>query len=335
MQTGAFVISLDFELHWGVRDTASTGGPYRANLLGARDAVPSMLDLFDRYGVAATWATVGMLFARDREEWLFYQPEIRPAYQRPQDNPYGELVGHTERDDPFHYASSLVDLIRSCPRQEMATHTYSHYYCLDPGHTPEAFAADLRSAIAIARSRNINFRSIVFPRMQVPVECLPILRSHGIVCWRGTERSWMYQAASTREMRSWKRRLARIADAYFDLAGPETFAWKDIPAEGMFCVRQSRFLRPYSPAFALLEPLRLKRITNAMEHAARRNEIFHLCWHPHNFGVNLNENLAVLGKILETHRRLNSEYGLRSLSMWETACQSQPATAPQAAGGSG
>src|ERR1700686_2907278 len=47
---GAFVISLDFELHWGVRDHERPNGPYGPNLLGARKAIPRLLELFERYG---------------------------------------------------------------------------------------------------------------------------------------------------------------------------------------------------------------------------------------------------------------------------------------------
>src|SRR5579859_4252999 len=65
---GAFVISLDFELHWGVRDHEPLDGPYRPNLLGARNAIPRLLEMFERYGISATWAIVGFLFARSREE---------------------------------------------------------------------------------------------------------------------------------------------------------------------------------------------------------------------------------------------------------------------------
>ena len=36
-RTGALVLSLDFELAWGVRDTLGSDGPYRGHLLGARD----------------------------------------------------------------------------------------------------------------------------------------------------------------------------------------------------------------------------------------------------------------------------------------------------------
>src|SRR5690349_14866585 len=106
---GAFVVSLDFELHWGVRDTQPVDGSYRRHLLGAREATPRMLDLFEKCGTAATWATVGMLFARDREEWNAYKPAIIPKYVKKQDDPYQEKVGANEAADPFHYAASLID----------------------------------------------------------------------------------------------------------------------------------------------------------------------------------------------------------------------------------
>jgi len=66
---------------------------------------------------------------------------------------------------------------------------------------------------------------------------------------------------------------------------------------------------------APLERLRLWRITSAMETAARRRRLFHLWWHPHNFGVDLKENLAFLRKILDHFRILQDRYGMRSMTM--------------------
>jgi hypothetical protein len=77
---GALVISLDFELHWGVRDKSAPDGPYRENLLGARKAIPRILDLFEEFDVAATWATVGFLFAESRREREEFSPVVRPQY---------------------------------------------------------------------------------------------------------------------------------------------------------------------------------------------------------------------------------------------------------------
>src|SRR5690242_8377651 len=98
---GALVISLDFELHWGVRDWCGPRSPYRANLLGAREAIPRMLDLFAEYDVAATWATVGFLFAESGDELKAMSPVNRPAYRSAKLSPYEEPVGRDERDDPL------------------------------------------------------------------------------------------------------------------------------------------------------------------------------------------------------------------------------------------
>ena len=44
MKNSKFVISLDFELHWGVFD--AYGDKYNDNILGARQAIPEILELF-------------------------------------------------------------------------------------------------------------------------------------------------------------------------------------------------------------------------------------------------------------------------------------------------
>src|SRR5258708_20869677 len=75
---GALVISLDFELHWGVRHTLRPDGPYRSNLLGARIAVPRLLDLFEEFGAGVTWATVGFLFPRTSQQPEECSPPPRP-----------------------------------------------------------------------------------------------------------------------------------------------------------------------------------------------------------------------------------------------------------------
>lgn len=130
---GALVISLDFELHWGVRDHMKADGPYSRNLFGARSAVPRMLSLFREFDVAATWATVGFLFARNRDELMDFSPSERPRYHNVQLDPFHESIGRNEAEDPLHFAPSLLETIRATDRQEIASHTFSHYYCLEPG----------------------------------------------------------------------------------------------------------------------------------------------------------------------------------------------------------
>lgn len=124
--SGQFVISLDFELLWGVRDH-SDKQTYGQNVLGARIAVPRMLDLFVRNNIRATWATVGFLFCETKDELIAALPEERPAYANKRLSNYAYLdeVGKDERSDPYYFAASLIGAIRQAPGQEIGTHTMS------------------------------------------------------------------------------------------------------------------------------------------------------------------------------------------------------------------
>src|SRR5581483_3584546 len=135
-RAGTLVVSLDFELHWGVRDVRRVAD-YRENLLGVRDAVPALLATFREFGIHATWATVGLLFFETKREMMAALPAVRPAYRRAELSPYGSLadVGGDERHDPFHFAPALVRRIAATADQEIGTHTFSPYYCLEAGQT--------------------------------------------------------------------------------------------------------------------------------------------------------------------------------------------------------
>jgi peptidoglycan/xylan/chitin deacetylase (PgdA/CDA1 family) len=312
---GALVISLDFELHWGVRDKCAPDGSYRENLLGARKAVPAMLDLFEEFDVTATWATVGFLFAANRREREAFSPNSRPQYIDAKLDAYAEPTGDSEADDPLHYAGSLIEEIRRRAKQEIATHTFSHYYALEPGETREAFSADLRSAVAIARHHGINVRSIVFPRNQVRPGYEDLLKEAGIICYRGNETSWMYRPRPRGE-ETLAVRGPRLLDHYVSLSGNKIVRWENVRQPNGLCnVRSSMFLRPYSEARKSFEPARLRRIAGGIEAAAAERGIFHLWWHPHNFGTETQQNLEFLRGVLEVFARCRSEQGMQSLSM--------------------
>ena len=317
---GAFVVSLDFELHWGVRDLW-TVEQYRANLLGARAAVPALLALFEEFGIHATWATVGLLFCESRDEMLAALPEGRPAYAAPGLAPYAALaeVGENERDDPFHFAPSLVRRIADTPEQEIGTHTFSHYYCLEPGQSVEEFRTDLESACQVARAKIGRApESIVFPRNQMAAAHLAVCRDLGLVAYRGNPDHWAYRARRRAAAQSPVLRALRLADAYAPLTGMHAGRGGETPTLPVD-VPASRYLRPYAPALRHLEPLRLRRITAELEHAAAAGAAFHLWWHPHDFGIHLGENLAFLRRILARFARLRERDGMESLTMAEAA----------------
>ena len=301
-----------------MRDKRSLAS-YRANVLGVRAAVPAMLSLFRRHQVRATWAAVGMLLFDSRRELHRYLPERRPAYARPELSPYPYLdqIGEDERSDPYHYGLSLAHQILECPGMELASHTFSHYYCLEPGQTGEDFRADLEASVAAASRLGVRPVSLVFPRNQYRPDYLNACTDLGFTSFRGNPRSWMYREATDRQQQSKLRRAGQLLDTYLDLSGDLGFV--SSKSTGLRDLPASRFLSPYRPGRKRLEPLRLRRIRNAMSGAARSGKSFHLWWHPHNFGVHLEESLALLAEILKHYDILRDRYGMESLTMREAA----------------
>jgi hypothetical protein len=314
--TGNFVISLDFELLWGMRDVA-TRTSYGRNVLGARKAIPAMLELFHRRSVRATWAIVGLLLCESKDELLARLPTMRPTYSNSARSTYAYLdeVGADERADPHYFGASLARQIAACPGQEIGTHTFSHYYCLEEGQTLDQFRADLKCAIDQLREWGVPCRSIVFPRNQYSDAHLLACREAGITHFRGRERIFRFKPQpSAHETAVF--RLCRLADAYLDLSDPN--APPPARASGpLVNIASSRFLRPYHPRLGALDGVRLRRITRAMQSAAETGGTFHIWWHPHNFGVELDANMAFLTRIIDCYQRLADDLGMQSKTMSE------------------
>lgn len=317
---GAFVISLDFELFWGMHHVTDLGS-YASNIRGVREVIPHMLDLFSEFGIHATHATVGFVFFANKKELIAATPELKPTYADKRMNGYAHLahIGANEATDPYHYGASLIDHIRQVPGQEIACHTLSHYFCLEPGQTLEQFEADIEAAVRSARERGVAMRSLVFPANQYSPAHLEVIKRHGFTAYRGTQQSWVHRPVARSAFLVPAKRLVRLLDTWIPLTGPNNHAWPAMQSGIPLDVPASHFLRPWNRNIRGLDRWRLQRITKAMGHAARTGTIYHLWWHPHNFGLHLEENLAFLRKILEHFDHLRSIYGMRSMNMGEVA----------------
>jgi peptidoglycan/xylan/chitin deacetylase (PgdA/CDA1 family) len=314
MRKGLFVISLDFELMWGVRDKRTIES-YGENVKGVRNVIPSLLKMFEKYDIAATFATVGFLFAKNKEDLLAYVPNEKPRYSLPKYSPYENnyfaSIGNSEADDLYHYGHSLVRMIQQSPKQEIASHTFSHYYCLENASL-SSFESDMRSAKAIAASLGVDLKSIVFPRNQYSQQHIDACKKLGFIAYRGNQKSSIYDPRKNEEQNK-KIRATRLIDSYLNVSGHHSF----IPERNdeIVNIPASRFLRPYSSKLKFADGLRLQRIKSSMTYAAKNNEGYHLWWHPHNFGLNLKENLAFLEEILKHYQQLHRQYGMQSKTM--------------------
>lgn len=322
MDNGNFVISLDFELYWGVRDK-KTLSQYGENIKGVHKVIPRLLNYFDAYQISATFSTVGLLFFETKEELMKNIPHPIPEYSNSNFSPYTgdfELVGKNHTEDLYHFAPSLIEEIKKRPQQEIGSHTFSHYYCLESGQTLETFTADMKMAIDVANKKGIKITSIVFPRNQYNDNYLKACSDLGVMCYRGNEFSWLYEPKNG-EQESKLRRGLRLLDAYFNLSGHNCYNKKTLKNKYPINIPASRFLRPYNPTLKMLDYLKLHRIKTGMTYAAKNNLIYHLWWHPHNFGINQDKNFSFLEKILEHYKNLNVRYNFNSNTMSELALQ--------------
>lgn len=318
MKKGKFIISLDFELMWGVQDIESINS-YGDAIIGTRKVFDKMLISFDTYNIRATFATVGFLFHKTKKQLLENLPTNKPTYKNEKLSPYKGLENYLGKDedvDPYHYGESLINLIKNYNFHEFATHTYCHYYCLEDGQTFTQFEEDLKLAIDIAKRNDIKFKSIVFPRNQYNEYYLKVCENYGISCYRGNEKSYIYKSSKGSKQSLFKRGL-RLIDAYVNITGHNCYNTDTIKQSIPYNMPSSRLLRAYNKKLHYLEWLKLIRIKNSMTYAAKNKLVYHLWWHPHNFGRNCNENMILLKKILDHYNYLNNKYCFQSITMSE------------------
>ncbi|ETT85282.1 polysaccharide deacetylase family protein [Viridibacillus sp. FSL R5-0477] len=310
-ELGALIISLDFELNWGVHDVFTIEN-YGENILGARLAIPKILQLFQKYDIHATWAIVGMLYCKDKQELLSFLESIEIPYENETLSAKYNLsnVGANEQEDLYHYGDSLINMIKKIPNQEIGTHTFSHYYCLEKGQRIEHFEKDLQAMVEL----NEGVTSLVFPRNQVNLDYLQLCDEYGITAYRGNENSWIY-GPYIKEMNTTIKRMLRLADHYINITGHNSYKLEKVSTHPIINVPSSRFLRPYSSKLRILERLRLQRIKHSLTEAAKNNEYYHLWWHPHNFGKNTEKNLQFLEEILQHVEYLKGKYKFQSMHM--------------------
>jgi len=280
------VISLDFELRWGMHD------PLRSRLDGdrrrldnVREAVPALLKLFSTRSLRVTWAAVGALACSDWSEYAARAPRP-PKYQQPSlaiDPHDAEL----DPDGRLHFAADLLRAVHATPGQELGTHTFSHILMREPGVTADDVTADLQAVSCLWQARfGAPPVSLVFPRNQVAF--LAVVRSCGIRMWRGNEPAWYYHRNERSTNRAAPRAL-RLLDAVNPWVRHAT------PPEGDM-TRASLFLRTNLPAG--LWALHCARIQHELG-ALRPRQVFHLWWHPDNLGVDTRARLARVEQVLD------------------------------------
>lgn len=316
MENGKFVISLDFELHWGFFDNRPLAN-CKSQLSNIPTVIEKLLQLSKKYKTSITFATVGFLMANDKDELLEHLPLNKPDYNNKSLNAYTLLSTIAREDYKYYFAKDLVNKIKNDSLHEIGTHTFSHYYCYEKGPDKNDFKADIQSAVAVANNLNIQIKSIVFPRNQVRENYLKVCEDLGIESYRGNCWFNFNNDERKRKFKEYILKILRFFDSYFNISGANSFNMDNYNSKDVKLINipASRFLRPYHSSLKFMETLKINRIKRGMTKAAKRKEVYHLWWHPHNFANHIDENFKNLAEIFKHYETLNKVYGFESITM--------------------
>lgn len=318
-----FILSLDFELFWGVHDVR--GSEYYESIKRVHKVVPLLLEVFKQYDIKATWATVGFIGVESFQELneLINNMEL-PTYSDIGYSPFEKKFIDQNHEDKLVFAPRLIQQIVD-NGHELASHTMSHYYVLEDGQSKSQFDSDCESIKKLFCSRfGIDPKSIVFPRNQVNELYFDVLEDHKIQCFRGTPEHWAYRTES-RVQRSVIKRVYRLLDAYLPLTLNFGCRVSKV-SDSLFNTPATIFFRPYSKLLRFLEPLKIWRVKLAMTRAAKKGELFHLWWHPHNFSNHTKENIKNLETVLLHYKKLSEVYNWKNGTMLEAALEAAKET---------
>lgn len=264
------VISLDFELRWGLYDILGTDtARYRENLEGVREVVPRLLEAFAARDVGVTWATVGAVACESWDEWRARSPE--PARYDDAKLRWKDVYPTLDPTGRVHFAKELVDEIAKHPEHELGSHTFNHVFVREPGFSRADAIADADAMVKLFADRWKTVpRSLVFPRNQIGFN--DVFAERGVTAFRDNPRPFYWNAnAASDETRT--VRALRMADSLAPLGR------RAAPSHAH---RASFFVRMNLPK--ALYRLHQRRIVREAAHL-RDGETLHLWWHPHNQGA--------------------------------------------------
>jgi len=297
------VISLDFEMRWGMHDKLGLQkDAYRENIENERlIVVPELLKLFKDRNVRVTWATVGALGCHNWDEYFSRAPQP-PKYHNTSFaiNPrYADF----DPDGELFFAPELLKAISETPGQELGTHTFSHIFLREPGITDKDFEADLEAVSKLwVEHFGASPKSLVFPRNQCAF--IDVLRTSSIRIWRGNEIPWYYNCNETATNLKFPR-LLRLVDALNPFVRRASILSGDM-------TRSSLFLRINLSDFAWR--LHFERIKSELK-SLQSGDIFHIWWHPHNLGKETSLRLSRIEQLLDAIAGKNEHGQLTSQNM--------------------
>lgn len=289
---GAFVLSVDLELLWGVCDRPDWRD-YVPVIRAAREAVPRLLDLLDEHGIPATWAVVGHLLVDCDEEC-----EALARRRRTADGMVPCQAGLPEK---LWRLEKLAGWMTGAGvDHDVGGHGFWHLELgtenvFRPGQVDRELARS-HASVAEAFEAPVSF---VYPRNRLARA--DQVRQAGFEIVRAPNARW-YETDRPGPL----TRALRFADEALRLRPPAA-RFDPSDAGGLARVSASQHFRPLRGGWRWIPPRsRLGRARKGLRAASREGGRFHLWLHPHDLvdadGA-VGRSLELLGEILTSVAR--------------------------------
>ena len=295
---GVFTFSLDLEMAWGTRRTQlpAITKPYFQR---TRNAIKSLLTLFEKYEVSATWAIVGALLLGEGKQKHPYLSENR----------FAEIPPGDSSTQPFWYGEDIIELILNCKTpQEIACHTLTHPLLSMEATGEEEFRKDLKRFMELFEEKGIE-RPVTFIYPKAQMIHFDVLSEFGFRCFRGPERKWFEAIPGTLLSAG-----VRLIDA--QLAATPNVKLPVRHPNGLWVIPSSQFYSPFMRVGKYVSVrARVKKAIRGLKMAAAKKAVFHLWTHPWNLGFKTDTLIGGLDHILAESARLRSLNQLDILPM--------------------
>ena len=305
----AFIMSLDCEGKWGMADGLR---PYHHRDLTDRNLVQAyaqLLAMLARHDIAATFAFVMAFTLSEAQRRGF---AVLDRQQNPGDGWLRHYWASLDAglNEGWHVPEAL-DRVRGDGRHEIASHSFCHRPLGDDVIDEAEAAAELAHAAEAAKLKQVELRTLVFPRNQVGN--LGAVRSAGYLGYR------------TRLDRPGGARgkAGALLDEFDTRAAPqEPLADR----QGLVAIPPGRF---FNWRFGLRRlvppPVTVARWRNQLDRCAREGGIVHLWLHPHNL-ITGPGTANVLAEVLGHVARLRDRGAIEVLTQRQY-CERQIAAA--------
>jgi len=313
LKPGILIICIDLELAWGF--VFRRLFPLRENILmQGRQSIPTLLKLFQRYEIPATWAVVGhLLLSQCKRHNNIIHPEIiRPRYSWFLGDWFQFDPGSDIQHAPLWYGRDLIDDILNNPiAHDIGSHSFSHFLFGEVGLDKEAAESDF---LAFDKaSREIGFKAVSFVYPAHSVGHREMLPRFGFKIYRGNtlEPFIEYWPPLRKFLRFWIHSCA-IAPLPADPQIEED-GLIHLPASMHFALKNGL------SGFFITQEALARRAKRGILHTSRKGGVFTLYFHDHNLGFDPVAHLAALENVLEFASNLRNKGVLRIMTMRELA----------------